>query len=65
MKYNGATEGGASYVSAQAIAELLEVDEIKIMNATQNIEAEKVGDNLDLKFINNDNRIIKCCSTNE
>lgn len=59
VKYNGATKGGASYVSAQAIAELLEVDEIKIMNATQNIEAEKVGDNLDLKFINNDSILLQ------
>ncbi|WP_416431332.1 hypothetical protein [Piscirickettsia salmonis] len=53
VKYNGGTKGGASYVTPQAIAALLEVDEMNVMSATENIKAESANKATELKFINN------------
>ncbi|ODN41234.1 hypothetical protein [Piscirickettsia litoralis] len=62
VKYSGAsTKGGAAYVTAEAIAALLEIDEVNVMSATENIKAESANKQTDLslKFINQNSMLLQ------
>ncbi|ODN40975.1 hypothetical protein [Piscirickettsia litoralis] len=61
IKYGTSTKAGAAYVTPEAIAALLEVDEVKVMSATENIKAESGNKKTDaeLKFINDDAVLIQ------
>ncbi|QGP57368.1 hypothetical protein PsalMR5_04887 (plasmid) [Piscirickettsia salmonis] len=59
VKYNGGTKDGASYVTPKAIAALLEIDEINVMSATENIKAESANKATELKFINNNSMLLQ------